>query len=346
MADEPEILNALFAAASRAESLPEDQRLGRDAGGGWEAFLALLAEETRAEGAALFLTQQDQIEHGWQVGAAPNPPEEILRMRTSRVYSQVDLPGLWQRDSPIRATRCNVGADRSVLLMLQRRGEDFRAIDGSQLSTLTPYLGPALSTWLRLGQERNRAQRDRDLLRDLGGGWLVFSTTGAVQEASEGAAELLAGHAGWRIASDGRITFREPAQGSALLQVLQGARPGQPPAVLRLADEPVTELLVSAEETGAGRVLLGRLRQAPSAARLAPERLAAHCGISLSEARLVQLLCDGMSIADAAARLGWTLETTRSTSKRIFARMEVTGQTGVLRRVLGGAVWLGAERRN
>ncbi|WP_010138070.1 hypothetical protein, partial [Oceanicola sp. S124] len=66
-----------------------------------------------------------------------------------------------------------------------------------------------------------------------------------------------------------------------------------------------------------------------------------------AEARLAQLICDGHSLAEAAATLGWTLESTRSASKQVFARMEVRGQGGVIRRMQSGALWLteGQERR-
>jgi uncharacterized protein YcnI len=53
-------------------------------------------------------------------------------------------------------------------------------------------------------------------------------------------------------------------------------------------------------------------------------------------------LGDGFSLAQAAAELGWTVETARSCSKQVFARMGVGGQTGVLRRMLASAVWIGA----
>jgi hypothetical protein len=53
-------------------------------------------------------------------------------------------------------------------------------------------------------------------------------------------------------------------------------------------------------------------------------------------------LGDGFSLAQAAAELGWTVETARSCSKQVIARMGVSGQTGVLRRMLASAVWIGA----
>ena len=85
-----------------------------------------------------------------------------------------------------------------------------------------------------------------------------------------------------------------------------------------------------------------RPRQAPRARDLPVGRIAAVFGLSRSEARLAALLCDGFSLAQAAAELGWTVETARSCSKQVFARMGVGGQTGVLRRMLASAVWIGA----
>jgi DNA-binding CsgD family transcriptional regulator len=53
-----------------------------------------------------------------------------------------------------------------------------------------------------------------------------------------------------------------------------------------------------------------------------------------SEARLAVALADGDSLSSAAVRLGVTLETARNYSKRIYAKMEASGQADVVRRVL------------
>jgi DNA-binding CsgD family transcriptional regulator len=66
-------------------------------------------------------------------------------------------------------------------------------------------------------------------------------------------------------------------------------------------------------------------------------------GVSRSEARLAVALCDGMTLTAAAQTLGWTLETARSTSKRLFARIGVSGQPGVVRAMHASAIWLTTE---
>jgi len=61
--------------------------------------------------------------------------------------------------------------------------------------------------------------------------------------------------------------------------------------------------------------------------------------LSRSEARLLAQLCDGHTLRSAAEALGWTEETARSTSKVIFARLGVSGQPAMIRRIMGSGVW-------
>ncbi|NDW59809.1 hypothetical protein G0P98_25300, partial [Yangia sp. PrR004] len=110
---------------------------------------------------------------------------------------------------------------------------------------------------------------------------------------------------------------------------------------LALSAAPRLDLALTREMLAGSPQLVGRLRRGLSARGLPPERLAAAFGLSRSEARLTACLCDGLSLTEAAEVLGWTPETARSTSKQIYARMGVSGQTGVVRRVLESAVWLG-----
>ena len=87
------------------------------------------------------------------------------------------------------------------------------------------------------------------------------------------------------------------------------------------------------------RGVIGMLRTTPLATEKRPEEIAAHLKLSRSEARLAALLVDGMTLKSAAVQLGWTEETTRSASKKIFARMDVSGQPELIRRVHGGSLW-------
>ncbi|WP_010138797.1 hypothetical protein, partial [Oceanicola sp. S124] len=174
MALEDDVLNALFAAASGLSAA------------GWPDFLALLARQTRAESATLHLSPASGPVTSWHHGPPLPAPDEAVRMRTNRVYAQGDLPGLRDRVTPLRGLRSPARSQGTALVLLARRGEDFRAIDGVQLSALAPYLGPALETWQTLRHERRRAARDRDLARDLGAAWILFSAGGQVLDRAPG----------------------------------------------------------------------------------------------------------------------------------------------------------------
>src|SRR5690606_19596642 len=97
---------------------------------------------------------------------------------------------------------------------------------------------------------------------------------------------------------------------------------------------------LSTPAPGVEPVIAAALRRAPEAAALPPEPLAAALDLNRSETRLAVLLCDGRTLAEAAEALGWTLETTRSASKRIFARTGTRGQGDLIRRMQGGVEWL------
>ncbi len=358
MSDESEILAALFAASLGSD--PEDPATSGEAL--WQGFLARLAAATHAESALLRLAWPGRPVQGWQIGAPWEGVEEAVveRMRSGRVYSQVDIPGVGAAAGlaggagpaavdgrgamPLRALRWRIGREARVLIALRRRGEDFRAVDGLQLANLTPYLGVALTGWRQLEQGRARAALDRQLAAALGAGWLVFAPSGQVLTMAEGLAGQLEALAGIALRPDGRLSLSEPAAQALRQALTAAARDGvarDKAGRVMLSAEPAVELFLSPESFGGETHLVGRLRHGLSTRDLPPGRLAVSFGLSRSEARLVACLCDGLSLAEAAQELGWTQETARSTSKQVFARMGVRGQTGVLRRVLESGVWWG-----
>ncbi|SLN74500.1 hypothetical protein PSM7751_04162 [Pseudooceanicola marinus] len=327
MASETEILQSLIAATSAPPGAP-----------GWAEFLRLLAETTRAGTVALRLEQAGRPVAAWHHGAPPPTLEETDKMRLGRVYAQGDLPGLMTRRAPLRALRAPAGPGGTALLWLARPegAEDFRAIDAVQLSTLAPYLGPALTGWQAAQAARARAAQEQALARALGAAWILFSAGGQILDRAPGLEDLLTG-TGIRLGSDGRLHLPEEATAQALRAALARSAPGAPPALLVLSDAPRLEMQISAPSDGPR---LARLRRSPRAAALPVAVVARHFALAPAEARLAQLICDGRSLAEAAADLGWTLESTRSASKQVFARMGVRGQAGVIRRMQAGALWL------
>ena len=62
--------------------------------------------------------------------------------------------------------------------------------------------------------------------------------------------------------------------------------------------------------------------------------------LSRSEARLALALSQGKSLAEAATALGFTLETTRNYSKRIYAKTGTRGQADLVRIILASIIAL------
>tara|TARA_R110000737_G_scaffold352278_1_gene397601 strand:+ start:3451 stop:4485 length:1035 start_codon:yes stop_codon:yes gene_type:complete len=340
MSSETEILTALFAAAMAPKDAQAEML--------WLGFLDLLAGVSHAESAFLQVQWGGAAPFCWQVGAPWSGPDAatIERMRTGRVYSRSDLPGPVTAGSEaharaLRALKLRIAQDGVALLMLQRGGGDFRAMDAVQLSHLTPYLGHALTGWRQLSRQRAEAALDRQLCRDLGAGWVVFSPSGRVLGMAPEMAEQLAATAGLYLRAQERLFAPGDEAAQALHQGLAAAAlQGGTAQVVELSRAPVVQMLIRAECLAGEPVLIGRLRQELSARDLPLEQLASRFGLSRSEARLAAHLCDGVSLREAAAAFSWTLETTRSCSKQIYAKMGVSGQTGVLRRLLLDAVWL------
>lgn len=350
---ETEILKALFAAATgiptgvaNGVSGPES---GQSAAAGlvdlWPAFLWQLAAATGAEGAALWVDQGGRRLYRWQIGEVLAPDPAALRaMRGGRVYARLDLPGTsgTAEDTPLRALKWTLPPEGQAVLILTRSGRDFRAVDGVQLGNLVPYLAQALAGWQALTRERARAALDQRIGQDLGAGWLLFSASGAVQDLSAEARTRLSTLAGLRLRMNGWLDFSDPDIAHDLQQAIMAAQAGtRSPKPVELSREPLIELVIHATTHLDEPMLLGHLRQVRLARSLPVIRIADFFGLSRSEARLAALLCDGFSLQDAGAELGWTIETTRSASKQIFARMAVKGQAGVIRRMHSSALWFG-----
>nr|WP_260927936.1 LuxR C-terminal-related transcriptional regulator [Novosphingobium sp. 9] len=90
--------------------------------------------------------------------------------------------------------------------------------------------------------------------------------------------------------------------------------------------DPDAALLLSAE----GELDLAR----------AARRLAVLHGLPPREAQLAAAMAAGQSIAEAGAAMGLTLETARNYSKRIYARLGVSGQPALCAKVWRGVAML------
>lgn len=340
---ETEILQALFRAAMGVDpEHPASQASAPDRP--WLGFLAVSAESARAETALLQLFSQGREIKRWRHGPklSEGPPEPQL-MRPGRVYSQIDLPGKGSSERPLRSLKWLIGSEGFGLLTLERRERDFRAVDGQHLSTLLPFLGQALSGWQALRLAQDRAALNDRLAVGLGAGWMVLGFAGNVLDLSPWLRDWIGKSRGLRLRS-GRLEFTDPLLGQSFQQAIVSLASSSATArAVKLSRNPPLEMILTKGCHAGESVLIALLRTMRLARRLPVANVASAFDLSRSEARLAMLLCDGFTLVEAAGELGWTLETTRSCSKKIYARMGVSGQQGVLRRILSSPIWLNAE---
>ncbi|TQS70055.1 hypothetical protein ERN12_15525 [Rhodobacteraceae bacterium] len=328
-------VTTLIAAASGVQPSPQDDP--------WMRLLEGMCKASLAESAVLQLSWPGAPAQGWHAGApwAGIAEDVIKRMRTGRVYSQADLPGP-PPPAPVRALKLALDDGGTALLAQTRSKVDFRAVDGVQMSNLRPYLKTALQCWRARARAQALAQLDRRACQDLGMGWIILSSTGQVLEIDKYLLENLHVRTGMRVTSDRRLSMPGPQAAQRLRHAISNA-PHLPQGHAHrvdLSQDPSVQMLVSIEDLGSETAIVGRLRYALSARDLPIARVQQCFGLSHSEARLAVCLCDGLSLKQAAQNLGWTIETTRSCSKQIFARMEQSGQPGVVRHMLESAIWI------
>ncbi|WP_376870424.1 helix-turn-helix transcriptional regulator [Albirhodobacter sp. R86504] len=341
MSNEIEILKALITASAP----PPGTGAGRQTG--WAHFLAQLSQATRADHARLDLQLNDGQLRTWVYSATETEIEGLdsatrERMRPERVYSQVDLPmpsGAAQLASAaIRAIRLRGTDIGSVTLVLHRTSGDFRAVDGVQLDKLVPYLHPALTTWQRQSQLAEIAAIEQEINLALGAGWIIFAPTGRVLRMSSTVAARLLPEAGIVYGKDGWLTLRDPRAAARFRQAISDAADDRP-SIIALVEAPRVQIALKAGEFAGEPVVIGRLRRNLTAQTIPAERICAAFNLSPSAARLAARLADGMTLQSAADELGWTIETARSCSKQIFARIGDSGQPALVRRLLESAIW-------
>ena len=322
--DQTELTRTLFADAAARADMP------------WATFLDQLREVTQADGAGICVDAERA--DLWTRGDCPVVDAPLRgRLRIDRVYAQDGLPLADWTKGFLRVVKARIDATSHVTVWLHRglHRKDFRSSDGQILSALTPFLGQAAQMSLALRAERAEAALSDTLASRLGAGWIVFDRSGVVQSLSAAAQEWSEGE-GLRIADRRRLEF-------PYADVAQVYRTGF--AAVLAGDGPVTvplpraELVLSLNDDFGDGAVVGSLRTMPMVSELSNDQIATHFGLSRSEARLLAQLCDGQTLRSAAEVLGWTEETARSTSKVIFARLGVSGQPAMIRRIMGSGVW-------
>lgn len=313
---------------------------------GWRTFLEALARESRADCAAM-IVRQDEAQTVCVVGKVTGfDPAEIWsddgpiglgRLRTGRVYSRDDTPGLLPDIAPyLRAVR--VGSeDMQVWLILMRRHEDFRAIDSATLSSLVPHIQTAAPIWAVLCMNSLEFDVLKKIAASLSTSWIALDKT----------ARIVIGSKQLKTSAK-RLIFLDPETERQFSKRFQKTLTDATPQAITIDQSNRIEVLLypaatdgiygPAESTIA---VIGLVRDC-STVDASPATTAQTLDLALSEARLAVCLSNGLTISESAEKLGLTIETARNYSRKIYQKTGTKGQADLVRQVLNGVSAFGS----
>jgi DNA-binding CsgD family transcriptional regulator len=280
----------------------------------------------------------------------PNKPyalEEIVRPGDERHADYVDyLEGRSIRDAlVVRVAEPEGGFG---WLTLGRTGtEDFDPAAGDLLARVAPHLAIAARTLATIERERMRAEIAADAVRRLNFGWVTFDARGSVVEIDAEAERLFRSTAELGGVARGQAFPLKGPMRRVLAMALEAfaEAPTLSPRAIHLMDEPWIDMLLApiryrAVSQGVTPVAVGYVHGVDATGADRCEQLMQLFSLSRSEARLALALSQGKSLAEAATALGFTLETTRNYSKRIYAKTGTRGQADLVRIILASIIAL------
>lgn len=268
-------------------------------------------------------------------------------LRPGRVYSIAeffDHDPVYRAERARRMQRLGIADERvvripdiedvSAWLLLARAGP-CTASDSALLSNLASYVEEALRAHVSIERHRVRASVSVQGLARSATAWMVMDREArllSIDPRLDAWMRETLGYSpriGERLHDLGAKAERELM---AAASHFTGNDPG-PPRPLLLFEHPRLEALLTntTDMPRPSMLVLCRLPNARTAQSV--ERLARLFDLPLREAELAVALNEGQSIAEAAERMGLTLETARNYSKRLYAKLGVRGQAELVRLV-------------
>lgn len=330
----------------------------------WRTFLSRLQAATAATQAVIVVSagngeQAIEVAAGevatgdvaagqGMAGFAAHFADQDCPMRDGRVYALDEiargkfaaaLQGAGLADlRAVRVRESGSGLDAWLAIVGPR---EFGAADGRILTLMVPHLRTAVRTFAALERERARASVSVDAFRRMNFGWITLDARCCVIDMDPQAERLLARTTVLRKGPHGRLL---PASAeidrelSGLVRAM-AEDPDARPRGLHLSRDPWVDLLVApvrvrAMVGGGQPVAVAYLSGDRTSSADRCEQLADLFGLSGSEARLAWAMAQGLTIAEAAADVGLTIETARNYSKRIYAKTGARGQADLVRHIL------------
>lgn len=335
----------------------------------WQTFLDRLRTRTGASYAEIAFRLPDQpqgdvirlysgraatpelarlyIEHAWQ-----HDPLAYFELREERVYALQDLfqPGNMAHEAYRREIFAPLGIDAvrivrvtepgglSAWINITRGGADFTPSDGALLSRIVPHFRRSLRAYAEIERQKRRASMAAEVMARLNFGWLRLDSKGVVLEESPEATRLLQHGAGLRRTRSGRLIADDPSVDRKLSAALRSVAEGshKAPRALNVSSDPWVDLLLvpAAPDPHHPAACVAYLQGDSRSLAGRHEQLAELFGLLPSEARFALALARGLSIAEAGASLGLTIETARNYSKKVYAKMGARGQADLIRFIL------------
>lgn len=284
---------------------------------------------------------------------------QYSRLRPNRVYSGDEIDDY----DPVRKARYardmrKIGlADERVVRLLDEPSlsawltisseRECSAADGALLSNLAPYVAAAVRNFVQAQQSGQADALDRHSLLRAGCGWILFDATARVIAIAPATRDLLSEAFGHPLTLGQRLRELGPsverALGNAAASFAQSD--DAPNQAITLQPQPRTEAILSRPPEGVSThldapAMLATCRQPRSPSNMRAQHLGRLHGLPPREAELAILLTDGLSLSDASAAMGLTIETTRNYSKRLFAKLGVRGQPELIRAVYESCIVL------
>lgn len=217
----------------------------------------------------------------------------------------------------------------------------FEETEGGALETLMPHLQRSLGLHTRLAQMQSHILGMEAALDAFEHAVLGLGCDGKVVLVSREAGALLRAGDGIRI-SNGELSTRDAAQNAHLKAAIaeavrcQFATSSVSASILirRRSGAPLQLTIIPHRSSLPGRSALAALIFIGDPARRSPSKAAllrALYGLSPAEARIADLLAEGLTVREIADRLTASLETTRFHTKKILAKTGARRQAELMR---------------
>jgi DNA-binding CsgD family transcriptional regulator len=240
--------------------------------------------------------------------------------------------------SILRMMRVVEASGVSAWLTVSRRKREFETETEALIDAIGPYLRAAVHSYVVLERERINASVANEAFRRMNFGWLTLDGEGCILDSDSHGENLLTG-SGIIVRGRGRrLTSRNPKVAREITAAIQALLedPRSRPRAIVLSHEPWLDMLLVAANIGSGATrptpsLLAYVHADNWTSADRCEQLGQLFGLAPSEARLALALSRGMSITEAAAEIGLTVESARTYSKRIYLKTGARGQADLVR---------------